>query len=96
MLSQQVFAGVNYETYVFSGKIYEITSIPEGLLIRLENGDKPTTCPKNVDWMLIPQSSKVILAVTLAHWYQKKRIVDVYVEPYAGTYYCKVTQVQPK
>lgn len=46
--------------------------------------------------MLIPQTSKVILTVTLAQWYQKKRAVEVYVEPYSGSGYCRVNQVQPK
>lgn len=93
---KSAFASGVYETYVFSGKLYDITSIPEGLLIRLENNTIPGTCPRNQFWMLIPQTSKVILTVTLAHWYQKKRTVDIYVEPYSGSGYCKVIQVQPK
>lgn len=94
LLNQYAFAA---ETHV-SGNITSITSISEGLLIRLEEGNLPSVCKGTpFGWMLIPQSSKVILAVTLAGWYQKKRAVDVYVEPYsAGSgSFCKVTQVQP-
>lgn len=97
LLTQQVFATEIYDTYIFGGKLYEITSISEGLLIRLENNTQPLSCPKNnYGWMLIPQSSKAILSVTLAHWYQKKRSVDIYVEPYIGTGYCRVSQVHPR
>lgn len=96
LIYQPIFALAANETYVIGGRLYDITSIPEGLLIRLENNIIPETCPKNQFWMLIPQTSKVIIAVTLAHWYQKKRTVDVYVEPYSGNGYCKVTQVQPR
>lgn len=93
LLTQQVFAD---ETYV-SGNMTSITSISEGLLIRLEPGNLPTVCNGTpYGWMLIPQTSKVILTVTLAQWYQKKRAVEVYVEPYSGSGYCKVIQVQPK
>lgn len=55
-----------------------ITSISEGLLIRLEPENLPTICNGTpYGWMLIPQTSKVILTVTLAHWYKKKRTVEV-------------------
>ncbi|MFW2013268.1 ABC transporter ATP-binding protein [Acinetobacter bereziniae] len=92
LLTQQVFAA---DTYVH-GNMTSITSITEGLLIRLEEGNLPTVCTGTpYGWMLIPQSSKVILAVTLAQWYQKKRNVVVYVEPYSGNGFCRVSQVQP-
>lgn len=63
LLTQQVFAA---ETCV-SGNMTSITSISEGLLIRLESGNLPTVCNGTpYGWMLIPQTSKVILTVTLA------------------------------
>ena len=93
LLTQQIFAA---ETYVY-GNMTSITSVSEGLLIRLESGNLPTVCNGTpYGWLLIPQTSKVILAVTLAQWYQKKRAVEVYVESYSGNGYCKVIQVQPK
>lgn len=40
LLTQQIFAA---ETYVY-GNMTSITSVSEGLLIRLESGNLPTVC----------------------------------------------------
>lgn len=86
------------DTYV-TGNITQITSITEGLLIKLEEGNLPNLCKNKTafGWMLIPQSRKTIIAVTLSQWYQKKRNVTVYVDSdYTNNKnYCTIKQVAP-
>ncbi|QHH96405.1 ABC transporter ATP-binding protein [Acinetobacter dispersus] len=94
ILAQSTFAA---ETWV-SGKITNITSITEGLLIKLEEGNLPTVCNGHAafGWFLIPQERKTIIALTLIHWSQGNRQVDVYVDPNQSTNnYCTVQQIHP-
>ncbi len=91
---------IHAEAIYTTGTLTRITSITEGLLIKLEAGNLPDVCKNKTayGWMLIPQSRKTIIAVTLSQWYQKKRSVTVYVD---GDYshnpnYCTVQQVEPQ
>lgn len=89
-------AEVNYAR----GTLTQITSITEGLLIKLEAGNLPDICKNKTayGWMLIPQARKTIIAVTLSQWYQKKRSVAIYVDSdYSNNpSFCTVQQVEPQ
>ncbi|MDH2636491.1 ABC transporter ATP-binding protein [Acinetobacter nosocomialis] len=98
-----IFSGIqtaNAEQDYVSGNLTQITSITEGLLIKLEPGNLPEVCKNKTafGWMLIPQARKTILAVTLSQWYQKKRSVVVYVDRDYSTNpnFCTVQQIQPQ
>ncbi|MFW2174626.1 ABC transporter ATP-binding protein [Acinetobacter guillouiae] len=85
------------ETYT-TGNITAITSIPEGLLIKLEEGNLPTVCNGHASygWFFIPQARKTILSLTLILWTQKKTNVILYVDNNQGTnMYCTINQIQP-
>ncbi len=89
----------NAENTYTTGTITQISSVTEGLLIKLEAGNLPDICKNRsaFGWMLIPQARKTIIAVTLSQWYQKKRLVSVYVDPDYSTNpsFCTVQQVAP-
>ncbi|MCO9050796.1 ABC transporter ATP-binding protein [Acinetobacter sp. UC24323] len=89
----------NAEQDYVSGTLTKITSVTEGLLIKLEPGNLPDVCKNKTayGWMLIPQARKTIIALTLSQWYQKKRSVTVYVDrDYSNNpSFCTVQQVEP-
>lgn len=85
------------DTYTV-GNITSITSIPEGLLIKLEEGNLPTVCIGHASygWLFIPQTRKTILSLALILWTQKKPQVVVYVDEDQSTnMFCKISQIQP-
>lgn len=83
------------DTYI-SGKLVDITSVQQGLLIRIEGYQVPTTCPNphNWGWMLIPEENKTMISVALAMWTQGKTTATIYT---SGTKsgYCQVVQYDP-
>lgn len=83
------------DTYL-GGKIYDITSIPAGLLIRLEGNAVPTACAdlNAWGWMLIPEENKTMISVALAMLAQGKKSATVYTSGSVGSY-CKVIQYDP-
>lgn len=92
LLTQQVFAA---ETYV-SGRVSDITSITEGLLIRLETREVPRICENRNPWgyLIIPQARKTILATFLMNWARKKPHVTLYVDENQGSAsYCTIKQI---
>ena len=83
------------ENYI-TGKVYDITSISSGLLIRVEGNQVPGAC---VDlnphgWMLIPEEFKTMTSVALTMWTTEKRQATIYVSGAVGSY-CRVTQYDP-
>ncbi|WP_151961310.1 ABC transporter ATP-binding protein [Acinetobacter bereziniae] len=95
LLTQQVFAE---ETYV-SGRISDITSITEGLLIRLETREVPRICENRNPWgyLIIPQARKTILATTLMNWGRNKQQVTLYVDENQGSAsFCTIKQIDHK
>jgi hypothetical protein len=78
-----------------SGRINNITTIAEGLMLTLDSG-LPTNCTGTpYGWMLIPQANRVMVATVLALWLSGARDVTVYVNTYTGSSYCIVNQVDP-
>jgi hypothetical protein len=69
--STQLYAA---DTYLH-GTIVDITSVSEGLLIKMDKQSVPDICQNRspFGWMLIPNDRKAIMAVMLMNWYQKKR-----------------------
>lgn len=78
------------------GKVYDITSIRKGLLIRLEDNIVPTQCQDlNIyGWMLIPEENKTMISLALAHFMQGKTKATIYTQGTVGSY-CKVIQYDP-
>jgi hypothetical protein len=80
------YAGDYYQT----GKVYDITSTTDGLLVRLEGNIVPTQCPHG-GWMLIPEENKTMISLALASFMQGKTKATIYTQGTVGGY-CKVTQ----
>ncbi|MDG2018547.1 MAG: hypothetical protein P8J25_03780 [Porticoccaceae bacterium] len=78
------------------GKIYDITSTRDGLLIRLEGKIVPTKCPNpnGRGWMLIPEENKTMISVALTHFMQGKTNATIYTQGTVGSY-CRVIQYDP-
>jgi len=91
-MASNVFAAEHYQ----SGKIYDITSTADGLLIRLEGNIVPTKCPnyKGRGWMLIPEENKTMISVALTHFMQGKTNATIYTQGTVGSY-CRVIQYDP-
>ncbi|MBJ9901590.1 ABC transporter ATP-binding protein [Acinetobacter bereziniae] len=95
LLSTQLYAA---DTYHY-GKIVDITTITDGLLIKMENLSVPDACKNRnpYGWILVPNERKAIMAVMLMNWYQKKTIGTVYVDSaQTNNYYCTVSQFDPE
>lgn len=90
--SSGVFAA---DTYI-DGDVYDITSIENGLLIRVKGNVVPTKCenPNGWGWMLIPEENKTMISVALAMFVQGKTHATIYTKN-TGTGFCKVIQYDP-
>lgn len=90
--ASNIFAAERFQ----SGKIYDITSTGDGLLIRLEGNMVPTKCPnyKGRGWMLIPEQNKTMISVALEHFMHGKKEATVHTFGTLGIY-CKVNQYDP-
>jgi hypothetical protein len=82
------------ETYL-TGNLSEVTTVPEGLLIRLDNGLPDHCAGTPYNWMLVPETHKTVLAMTMMLWLAGKREMTVYTRAYTGNGYCTVWQVDP-
>lgn len=78
------------------GRIYDITSTPDGLLIRLEGDVVPTQCPNpnGWGWMVIPEDNKTMISVALTMFVQGKTNATIYTSGVVGGF-CKVIQYDP-
>jgi hypothetical protein len=78
-----------------SGYIKDITSMPAGLLIRMDDNGMPTLCGTSAPgWMLVPQSNTAMISVFLSYWTTGKKQFTIYADPVAGGF-CTVGQVDP-
>lgn len=79
-----------------NGNLSQITSIPEGLLIMLDNG-VPAECEGTpYNWMIVKEENISMVSVVLTMFaLEKRKNVTVYTKPYTGNGFCEVTQVQP-
>jgi hypothetical protein len=88
-------AGLQAADTYQSGRIVNITTLPQGLLLMLDSGP-PTSCAgTSYGWMLIPETAKTMVATTLLLWFSGSREITVYVGPYSGSGYCNITQLDP-
>jgi len=73
-----------------SGRISNVVSRPDGLLIELDNGI-PTRCSGTIgEWMIIPEANKSMIAVALMNL-ESNKLIEVYTD---GTFLngvCKAT-----
>ncbi|NRF28260.1 ABC transporter ATP-binding protein [Vibrio coralliilyticus] len=83
------------KTYV-TGEVYDITSVTEGLLIRVDGNVVPTDCVglNPHGWMLIKEENKTMISVALAMRAQGKRNATLYINGIQGAA-CVVSQYDP-
>ena len=79
------------------GKIYDVTSTPDGLMLRLEGNIVPANCanPNGWGWMIIAEENKTMISLTLSMIAQGKTRVTVYT---GGTVsgFCRIVQLDPE
>jgi hypothetical protein len=88
-------AVTNYRT----GTIFDHTSVEGALLIRFDPA--VTQVPENCvggysNWMLIPESNKAMMAVTLMAIAMGNRVMTVYAKGVGASGYCELVQVDPE
>ena len=83
------YAGDHYQ----NGKVYDITGVTNGLLIRLEGNIVPTQCPnpQGSGYMIIPEKNKTMISLALASFMQGKTKATIYTQGSVDGY-CKVIQ----
>lgn len=80
------------------GIVFDHTSISTGLLIRFDPAvtPMPTNCAgASSNWMFIPQTSKIMVAVTLMALASSNRWMTVYTSGVGASGYCEINQVDP-
>src|SRR5213592_1506271 len=77
-----------------SGTITNITASSGGLLIQLDTGVPDNCAGTPYGWMLIPESARTMVAVTLITRLQNVG-VTVYTTGRDGSGYCIINQVDP-
>lgn len=92
-VSSYVVAG---PTYV-SGAMSAITSIPQGLLVRIGNSVLPDNCSGSpYGWMLLPEANKTMVSTALAMWVSGNRSATLYSAGIdSGTGFCLLVQFAP-
>lgn len=80
-----------------SGILMDHTSIPGGLLIRFDASvPMPDNCPGPASsWLVIPETKKTIMAVTLMAIAMGNREMSVYTIGPGFNGYCEIGQVDP-
>ena len=76
-----------------SGSITNITSIKQGLLIRIGANEVPENCTSGHAWMLVEEQYKTIISVALTAWTLSKG-ATVYTDA-TNSGYCRVNQIDP-
>jgi hypothetical protein len=79
------------------GMVFDHTSVPGGLLIRFDASvPMPDNCGGPASsWMIIPETKKTILAVTMMAIAMGNRYMDVYTSGPGLGGYCEINQVDP-
>jgi len=86
-------ATVHAEEHYLAGKVFDITSAPQGLLVRLDTG-VPTNCAGvGYGWMTIPEANKTMIAAALLVW-QNRGEATVYTNPISSGV-CIINQFDP-
>jgi hypothetical protein len=79
-----------------SGFVGDLTSLPSGLLIRMDDDQVPTNCTGAASsWMQISQSDTVMVSTFLTYWAAGKRSFTLYTNAWTSGY-CSVGQVYPR
>lgn len=83
------------DEYHLNGNLDNITSSPDGLLIKLDSG-VPTNC-EGVDynWMLVKEEHISMVSLVLTLYALEKTNITVYTKPLTEDGICEVTQVDP-
>ncbi|WP_370980198.1 hypothetical protein [Agaribacterium sp. ZY112] len=88
--------GVNSAETYLAGDVTSITSIPQGLLLRINGNEKPSGCTQSSAWMLIPEERKTMISVALAMYMSGNRKAVVYISTSASGSYCVINQYDPQ
>ncbi|MEF7613632.1 hypothetical protein V4F39_06890 [Aquincola sp. MAHUQ-54] len=84
--------GVNY----IGGTMTNVTMVPQGLLVMLSGGPPSNCSGTPINWMLITESNKTMVAAALLMWYaQADKSVTVYTSSYTGSGFCQINQWDP-
>lgn len=81
------------ETYV-SGHITNLTSTTAGIMIMMSGGVPGNCAGTPYGWMLIPETSKAMVAMALAMWASGRTGASVYTHMGSGGY-CVIDQLDP-
>jgi len=75
------------------GEISNITSIDNGILVRIGENETPDNCTSSNVWMEIAQQKTAMTSLILTTWALGRSVV-IYTAP-SSSGYCQVTQVDP-
>ena len=76
-----------------SGKITNISSITQGLLVKIEGNEVPQNCTSGNTWMQVSEDNQAMISMLITAW-TLDRNVTMYTSP-ASTGYCQVWQIDP-
>ena len=95
-LAIQTIVFASETNYSVSGKITNITTIKEGLLIRIRNGEVPRAClSSDKKWMIVEQSDTTMVAVAMTAW-TMGRNATLHSDGTTSTdNYCIINQIDP-
>ncbi len=99
ILSLVVLALISFQTSAAvgpghaAGPITNITSVKQGLLIRIGANEVPENCTSGNAWMLVEEQYKTIISLAITAWTLGKS-ATVYTDATASGY-CKINQVDP-
>lgn len=78
-----------------SGTMVDITSVSNGLMVRLDTG-VPTNCTGTpYGWLTILETNKTMVALALLAWHSGNRVVTVYTNPTPPGSWCTINQFDP-
>src|SRR4051812_37283170 len=78
-----------------SGNIFDVTSFPGGLGVRLTTGVPDNCAGAAYGWMTIKETNKAMLALALTMWATGKTAVTVYTYPISAAEGCVIGQFDP-
>jgi len=89
-LASPAFSGANW----IGGNIIDITSATQGLMVRIDAGVPDNCAGTFFGWMLIPDSARTMVAVTLIARLQNTPVA-IYTSGLDASGQCIVVQVDP-
>jgi hypothetical protein len=79
-----------------TGNITQYTTTTDGVLLMVDAGPSANCKGTPYGWMLVPETNKTLVAMTLTAIANGKKAVTLYTAGFTGTTpYCVVNQVQP-